>query len=134
MVQAGLAMNQTSTVFHTLQPLKVLPLRFSGHEALRKKLEKKSSGELKVTAVSTPAAVRKAKEPFDIKQLVGRRNMLQDAATPAPRVKTTNDEPANIPQKDRFMNNPSGWQQHETIADFMRRAPVNDPSTADLGM
>jgi hypothetical protein len=43
-------------------------------------------------------------------------------------------EAVEMLENDEFEGNPAGWQHHETIADFTKRAPVGVPSTAALGM
>jgi hypothetical protein len=42
-------------------------------------------------------------------------------------------EASELVDNDRFEGEPSAWQQNETVVDFLRRAPIDKPSTAGLG-
>jgi hypothetical protein len=42
-------------------------------------------------------------------------------------------EASELVDNDRFEGEPSAWQQSETVVDFLRRAPIDKPSTAGLG-
>ena len=43
------------------------------------------------------------------------------------------DEAADLLHSDRFKDHTAAWQQSETIDDFLKRLPVADPSSAEVG-
>lgn len=42
-------------------------------------------------------------------------------------------EASELVHSDRFQGSPGAWQQSETIDEFLKRLPVTDPNTADVG-
>jgi hypothetical protein len=123
-----------------------------GDEATREKFEKKANRKLKIPSPLFPDRAKTTDSPQKLSAKTPKEqddgNVLDflksrpqiaalqkgtKAGIREPAKNRADAEASEVLDDDRFEGDPAAWQQHETVLDFLRRAPVNKPSTAGLG-